>query len=503
MVAICLAATACWIAFRYYTGIILEDALITWRYAEHLAQGAGFTFNPGERVLGTTTPILAVVLAAAALITGTSWLPTVAISLMIACGAATGWLVYRALRVAGFTHAVSLIAAATLLLHADIVWSTVGGMETPLVLLLMAATLYASITERYYLTAAGVAVMPFVRPDAVIWVMLILVHAAWYGRRRVVAPALIAALLMIAGAMVLTAYFGSPVPHSVVAKRTIGPGSAETLSWYQVQGWLNWIIGASGVNPFGGRIERVAIWPWLGLIGIGAMLVLRRSSTRVLWPLVAFPPALALAFLVTQAPHFLWYLIPYTACLCVLGGIGLAHLCEARWPAGRVHVRVAIFAVALLQIAAFAHAMRSTTDWHWRNQRNEREVRQAIGEWLNVHTRPDATVLMEAIGYQGTISGRRVIDLAGLISPRVVELQRQSRSNGDAFVRILKEFAPDYVVLRSIEVRENQHFHGGKLFESQRDADAFHAAYQAAVTYTAPHPEIWMTGSSVTVYSRR
>ena len=43
-----------------------EDFLITLRYAENLAGGHGFVYNPGERVLGTTTPLYALFLALAA-----------------------------------------------------------------------------------------------------------------------------------------------------------------------------------------------------------------------------------------------------------------------------------------------------------------------------------------------------------------------------------------------------------------------------------------------------
>ena len=51
-------------------------------------------------MLGTTTPLLTVMLAGAALITGTGALPIVAAALMVACGAATGWIVYHTLRAA-------------------------------------------------------------------------------------------------------------------------------------------------------------------------------------------------------------------------------------------------------------------------------------------------------------------------------------------------------------------------------------------------------------------
>ncbi|MEW6744895.1 MAG: hypothetical protein AB1486_19240 [Planctomycetota bacterium] len=36
-----------------------DDAFITFQYSKQLARGSGFVFNPGERVLGTTTPLFA------------------------------------------------------------------------------------------------------------------------------------------------------------------------------------------------------------------------------------------------------------------------------------------------------------------------------------------------------------------------------------------------------------------------------------------------------------
>ncbi|HEV2472874.1 MAG TPA: hypothetical protein VGS41_09430, partial [Chthonomonadales bacterium] len=34
-----------------------EDFLISLRYAQNIAHGRGFVYNPGQRVLGTTTPL--------------------------------------------------------------------------------------------------------------------------------------------------------------------------------------------------------------------------------------------------------------------------------------------------------------------------------------------------------------------------------------------------------------------------------------------------------------
>jgi len=48
-------------------GQIYDDPYITFTYAENLATGEGFVFNPGEQVLGTTAPGYAFLLGILAL----------------------------------------------------------------------------------------------------------------------------------------------------------------------------------------------------------------------------------------------------------------------------------------------------------------------------------------------------------------------------------------------------------------------------------------------------
>jgi hypothetical protein len=55
---------AFWVESRA-PALLIDDAYITFRYAENLVRGHGLVFNPGERVLGTTAPLWAGLLAAA------------------------------------------------------------------------------------------------------------------------------------------------------------------------------------------------------------------------------------------------------------------------------------------------------------------------------------------------------------------------------------------------------------------------------------------------------
>src|SRR5829696_1795487 len=57
--------------FWFFRTYGYDDPYITYRYASNLAQGAGFVYNAGERILSTTTPLYTLILALAGL-TGAS-----------------------------------------------------------------------------------------------------------------------------------------------------------------------------------------------------------------------------------------------------------------------------------------------------------------------------------------------------------------------------------------------------------------------------------------------
>src|SRR5205823_14822555 len=92
------------------TGLFYEDAFITLRYARNLAEGQGLVFNAGERVLGTTTPLFALLLAPVGALAGTAALPVAAVVVGIACAGAVTWLQFRLCRRSGIGDAVPAAA---------------------------------------------------------------------------------------------------------------------------------------------------------------------------------------------------------------------------------------------------------------------------------------------------------------------------------------------------------------------------------------------------------
>jgi hypothetical protein len=504
-----VAAVAWWIRFRLATGIVLEDALITFRFAENLAQGHGFAFNPGEPVLGTTTPLLTLMLAGLGALLGVEHIPTLANAVLMLAGAVALACLHLAARRSGLGVAPALLAIVLVAFHADVVWSTAGGMETPLLLAAIAASLLAAATGRMVATGVVLGLCVLTRIDAVCWAVAL---AAAVGWRR---PASLARLAASAAAVLLpwAAYslvaLGTLVPNTITAKRTVVHLGDASLPRLVVE-HLSWFSAGLGVRATGGPFEALVLGALVCLVLFGVVACVTRRDRGFLLPLALFPALLCGVYLVGDAPHeFAWYLVPVTFCALPLAAAGAFELgCAVRLRADAAHaprwLGVAVPAVLLAPlllnvIVANGHSLKN----HARYQRIEDGLRRAVGEWLAANTPPDASVAMEAIGYQGTFSRRRVIDLAGLVSPEVVRIRARCPDPAAAFSVVLRELRPDYLVLRSFEADRNESFFGGPLSATDAERAEF-ARYEEVARFAAPAADAaqWGELGNLTIFRR-
>ncbi|RPH76166.1 MAG: hypothetical protein EHM80_15190, partial [Nitrospiraceae bacterium] len=305
-----------------YTGICLEDALISYRYAENLLEGHGFVFNHGERVLGTTTPLQTLMLAALARPFGAEYIPLISSIVMMLLGLGTGALIYACLVGSGYSRRLGLLATAVFLFHSDIIWSTTGGMETPLVLFLMASGLYAGIRHRWALLGLLSGLLILARIDGIIWAGgLSLVTVV--RQRAAVRPILMSMLLVLVPWVVFaTAYFGSPIPQSLLAKMPAISGLSARLNTTAIRHYFDWFANGVGV-PTGGGFLPIEHTIWLVFVILGLFGVLRQHRRDPLLVIMLFPFLYGASFYLGGAPFsFAWYLVPFTWCCLILGVIG-------------------------------------------------------------------------------------------------------------------------------------------------------------------------------------
>jgi hypothetical protein len=232
---------------------------------------------------------------------------------------------------------------------------------------------------------------------------------------------------------------------------------------------------------------------WAALLLTGVVSIARRGPRDPLFVLLLFPLLFAAAFTLGRAPMaFPWYLVPFTwACLCVVAVGTLTVGREVlQWTRGRRALRAAslvlCLAVATIVVDRLADDHRESVRVHRLSQEYEAASRQQIGLWLRDNTDPEAVIAMEAIGYQGALSRRRIIDLAGLISPEVVAIARDSFTSGVFYHRVFSELKPDYIVLRATEIDRNEHFFGGATFDNEEQRQYFEATYELIKSFRGP-----------------
>jgi arabinofuranosyltransferase len=419
--ALMAAAAAIAIAGRLYFGVMTsDDAYITFRYARNIATHHAFVYNHDERVLGTSTPLYAVMMAGVA----TLGLPLEKTSTLIgiACDALTVALLYRMIARAGFGDAAALGAAMTGAISMGIAPAS-AGMETPLYNLLLLLTFEAgraAVDTGSSIRPALLAVtLGICRPEAVLAIGVI-VAGLGVSRPRV---ALRVAIIGLAFALPLVAaahwYYGNLVPQSVVAK-----ASFTERSWAGVSLFGQFLFSRSHVIPT--------------VLAIAGAVSLARADRIWRWMIVWWI-AYAAAFSVTGAfPHASWYFVPLLPLYWASVAVGLANIVTRYCPP---RVSRSVFTGA-------AVALLATTIAHWPGYRaalmqvnaiRERPYLE-IGSSIARSARP-CNVAATEIGAVGWAFPGRIIDLGGLVTPDAVR-----RPPGD----VLRDTDAQWLVTQNI-----------------------------------------------------
>lgn len=325
ILAICLLA----IAARLLPGErTIDDSYITYRYARNLLAGAGFVYNSGERVLGTTTPLYTALMTGLAFLTGGVQAPFPRLAMVVnaladavTCFLLAGLGRHSGLKFAGWGAALVWALAPFSVTFA------IGGLETSVYVLLLTALVTAYLVGRPILAAFLGALLYLTRPDALILIgplALDYLIQRWRAAdfrsswRQVSLASVAFGGPVLLWTIFATWYFGSPLPHSIAAKSLayrIEPGASfiRLLQHYS--------------TPFLGHLTFGNTWIAVGFILYpflyltGSLYLLRQS--RRWWPYLAYPYLYLAVFALANPLIFRWYLTPPLPgyFLGILGGL--------------------------------------------------------------------------------------------------------------------------------------------------------------------------------------
>lgn len=449
-VALALAAFLARLSVGPYT---IDDAYITFRYSRNLAEGLGFVYNAGERVLGTTTPLWSLLLAGSYGL-GLDDLPRVSLVLSGLADAVTTALLCRLgarLELGRWALLLGLLFAV----NPFGIYYAVSGMESSLFVLWVLGALVADGAGRRATSGLLAGLATLTRPEG------LLVAALVVGRDLVVTRAprrrFLAAYALTLAPWIGFAiwWFGSPVPQSLVAKATI---SSIDPSYN-----LRVVIRQTGMP---GLNSQMLIGDWLAAVGAGlgltwlsAAFLSRRAFHGFIrerprwWPLAAFAPGLATVYSLAglrSTPVWEWYLVPMVP-FYLTAIVAAVRRVARRRPPPTTHAAVlALVAWTALGLGGWrAPGQSPLTPAGVFTVREDAYA--AIARALAPRLRPDSVVALNEIGAFGYASRARVLDVCGLVSPQSIRFyplppDLGERGRGSIPPELIRVMQPDYVV---------------------------------------------------------
>lgn len=394
----------------------VDDAWIHLTYARNLARHGAFTYFPGDHTTtGSTAPLFTLLEATGFLVTRREFL--IGLGLGLAAHALFLWALARwAVRRLGHPGWAAL-AVTLVALDGRFGMLAASGMETSLFLAGVALAFLAWSGDDALGAGIALGLAMWVRPETLILAAVFAVDAALDRRmpRRAVAGLGVLAALVAGYALFNQLTGGAAFPNTLAAKAAFYAGRSftqfarEDLAATFAAAWLVMV-------PFAIVGAIVRLRPRRDDAAGGASAGTRSEFG---WA-IALP--LAYALVLPYSHRFNRYLVPALPALAIAGVAGVRTALGFWTGAGRgaPGVRVgALVAASLLLAAQGLYFLPSFTEYGAiARYHAARHVR--AGRWLAEHTPADAVVATHDVGAIAFYSGRRIVDMVGLVSPEVL-----------------------------------------------------------------------------------
>ncbi len=512
------AVFAITLAFAGYTQHAWEDYYIACRVCSNFATGHGPVYTAGEKVQAFSSPLNLLVLTALKVVMG-SRSDALALWLFRVVGAtllgAVAVLLYEMARRIPLSRLPTALLIGVFALDSKVVDFSINGQETAFMVFFMALALRALTIRSNWTTLelglAGAGLM-WTRPDGFIYISALAVGFLLFNARQVSDSRLGLFKTLLAAAAITTVlylpwllwswhYFGSPIPHTVIAKGLArdllkGGSSMSPLP----------LLGYCLCFPFGMLVGRTAAggtflppnalifggWPWTAILfgkglacvcGLYWCVPFARPQGRA----VSFAFMLSLIYVSHIAAHAAaWYFPTCTlmgAFVCaqlVQNGLDWARSRGDRGDhRGRIWAGFIRAAGAGILMAALALMLCAAYQLRIAQRVIEDGTRKQIGLWLREHAAsPADSVFLEPLGYIGYFSQLKMLDVPGLCAPEVVAAERKLKTTSQA--KLIPELRPDWLVLRANEADQIQIQAPGLLTDSYSPAKTFDASSRLA-----------------------
>jgi len=313
-----------WFAACNHTALN-DDTYITLTYAKNLAAGRGFVYNHPPPTLGTTTPLLALLVSGLGVLIPSVESAVLAVFLTACCWAGIGWI-FLLFRQSWKLRLWEVLIITLVLLSTG--WIGFLGMEAYLFAFLLVLTLSLFYTERYFLAGFLGGILYLARGEGILVLGLMGLVQIFRLRRRNLRvlrwndfkPPVILGLggllpLSLWGVYALST-FGQVVPNTLAAKQA--QGQMATAIPFLRRLLREWLPSWGRVLSVGG-MSFASVW-WL-FVGLGIIHVwFRRRQWMIFLVWIAF---YIIGYTALQVSAYWWYQLPVHFVAQLLFALGL------------------------------------------------------------------------------------------------------------------------------------------------------------------------------------
>jgi hypothetical protein len=427
----------------------VDDAFITLRYARNLLMYGSFCFNPGEIVYGVSTPLFTVILSVLSLVLPAAVLPSSMQALSLGFFFAATLLIL--IRYPFVIHA-KVVFALVFLSYPRLFYSSLGGMEETLIVLLMVWSAVEIREKRFLVAGAALGLLVVTKIDSGVWIIAALIAAwVWTGRfpvRLTVGAALVSAPWLLYS----WAQFGTVIPHTVEAKRVAFPLDHVTAAWDILK-----LSTPEGLSTSPVAVIFFGCIPYVVVVAALVILVRKKDWWFAVFPLYCLGYVSILVLSGTWSGLWARWIVPMWASLflCMTYLVDIMFASEAL----RAAVRITIPRAAGVILISVGLSLLPILYQHHK-QMDMRNFELA-GEWLRGHSAPASSVMLEPIGLLGYASNMYIYDFVGLVSPIVTRARKESGLHDTWYQSFLRKTRPEFIVLRKEEIDTNRFLFGG------------------------------------------
>lgn len=461
------------------TGFIADDALITYRYAENLVAGNGLVYNLGEKVLGTTTPLLTLLISLAVSLGIAA--KTFAPLLNVLCDALTAILIVFLFRNhfnrPFFGFFVAFIYAV---FPTPWIWS-ISGMEVAMYGFCILASLYAFLGKRFSLSFLFLGCALLTRIDALVLLIAILMIAVLSKQKLGWRPWVTLLLVLGPWLLISTWYYGSPVPNSVIAKKVFY-GELPEFRSAPLEIIKGFIFGGK-TNLISNFYSLLVTLPFILLFIfalIGTISLFQFGLSYLILPLwlggyVAF-------FIVGKTHMHPWYFSAFYAVYIPLVGLGMLTVWEkisqflVQKSMG-LKIKKALATLVLLFCGLFFAFECKTLVYFLGEYQKTENFLTGIAHWVKDQTKEGDKVYYSDIGKLGYYSNRYILDSVGIVSPIVTKHYRERNWLGP-----IQEVQPELVLFAETDFRLPEFLEDNQLKGMYKEIKQFD--FQKSTFYT-------------------